>query len=51
MLMVQPTPCPDVNDVLSQILRSAPGILGDQFVGLPLYGSLALGVSTRKEAI
>jgi predicted nucleotidyltransferase len=39
----QPTLHFDVNDVLCQILDNVRAILGDQFVGLHLYGSLALG--------
>ncbi len=37
------TPYPDVNVVLDELLSSAQAILGDYFVGLYLYGSLASG--------
>jgi len=37
------TPYPDVNAVLRQLLQGAQAVLGDQFVGLYLYGSLASG--------
>ena len=37
------TPYPDVNRVLHQLLQQARPILGSQFVGMYLYGSLALG--------
>ena len=37
------TPYPYVNDVLSDLLNRARNILGDQFVGMYLYGSLAAG--------
>ncbi len=38
-----PTPHPDVNAVLSQLLMSVQAILGARFVGLYLHGSLAYG--------
>ncbi|MBZ0287126.1 MAG: nucleotidyltransferase domain-containing protein [Anaerolineae bacterium] len=37
----QPTAYPDVNAVLYQVYAGARTILGDQFVGMYLYGSLA----------
>ncbi|MHB8757047.1 MAG: nucleotidyltransferase domain-containing protein [Bacillota bacterium] len=40
---MQPTPYPDVNALLSELLSSLRGILGDRFVGLYLHGSLAAG--------
>lgn len=39
----QPTIFPDVNEVLSLLLFSVKEILGDQFVGMYLYGSLSRG--------
>jgi predicted nucleotidyltransferase len=38
-----PTPYPDINDMLSLLLSSVKGTLGDQFVGMYLYGSLSSG--------
>ncbi len=38
-----PTPYPAVNDALALLLREARTILGAEFVGLYLYGSLSLG--------
>ena len=38
-----PTPYPDVNTVLGALLANAQAILGQRFVGLYLYGSLATG--------
>ncbi len=38
-----PTPYPDVNAVLRLLLEGAQPILGDHFIGLYLYGSLASG--------
>jgi predicted nucleotidyltransferase len=40
---IQPTPYPDVNEVLNLLLAEVQNILGDQFVGLYLYGSLSSG--------
>ncbi len=39
----QPTPYPDINAVLNLLLTNVQAILGDRFVGLYLYGSLASG--------
>lgn len=39
----QPTPYADVNLALRDVLASARAILGERFVGMYLYGSLALG--------
>lgn len=39
----KPTPYPDVNETLHDLLVSVQAILGDRFVGMYLYGSLALG--------
>ena len=41
--MTMPTPYPDVNAVLHALLANVQDILGDYFVGLYLYGSLASG--------
>jgi predicted nucleotidyltransferase len=40
---IKPTPYPDVNEVLNLLLLNAKEILGDQFVGMYLYGSLSSG--------
>lgn len=40
---VKPTAYPDVNEVLDLLLSNAKEILGDQFVGMYLYGSLSSG--------
>ncbi len=37
------TPYPDINQVLQRLLDSVRCVLGEQFVGLYLYGSLASG--------
>ena len=39
----QPSIFPDVNEVLSLLLTNVKEILGDQFVGMYLYGSLSSG--------
>jgi sugar phosphate isomerase/epimerase len=39
----QPTPYPDVNAVLQELLAGAQSALGSNFLGLYLYGSLASG--------
>ncbi len=41
--MVSPTSYPEVNQVLDQLLQNTKAILGQEFVGLYLYGSLASG--------
>ena len=41
--VMPPTPYPDVNAVLNLLLSSVQTVLGDHFVGLYLYGSLASG--------
>lgn len=41
--VTRPTPYPDVNAILYALLSNAQTILGDRFVGLYLYGSLASG--------
>jgi predicted nucleotidyltransferase len=40
---IKPTMYPDINEVLNLLLVNVKLILGDQFVGLYLYGSLASG--------
>lgn len=43
--MVKPplTPYPDVNEILQLLLEEIQKVLGDQFVGMYLYGSLSSG--------
>lgn len=41
--MCSPTPCPQANLLLSDLLAGARSVLGEAFVGMYLYGSLALG--------
>jgi predicted nucleotidyltransferase len=43
MISTTPTPYPDLNEVLSQLVRSVKRILGDQFIGAYLQGSFAIG--------
>ena len=43
MKPTRPTPHPDVNEILNLLLTKAKEILGDQFVGMYLYGSLSSG--------
>ena len=38
-----PTPYPELNDVLRDLVRSAQEILTDNFVGAYLQGSFAVG--------
>jgi predicted nucleotidyltransferase len=40
---IKPTPYPDVNEVLNVLLSSVKEILGNQFLGMYLYGSLSGG--------
>jgi hypothetical protein len=42
-MVPSPTPYPDINALLSLLLREVQGALGDDFVGMYLYGSLSLG--------
>ncbi len=42
-MSAQPTPFPEINAVLHLLLAGVRQILGDQFVGLYLYGSLSSG--------
>lgn len=41
--MADATPYPDINAVLHTLLTSTGEVLGERFVGLYLYGSLASG--------
>ena len=43
MRQIKPTPFPDVNDVLNMLVWNVKKILGEQFVGMYLYGSLSSG--------
>jgi predicted nucleotidyltransferase len=43
MKPISPTPYPDVNEILSLLFSRAQEILGDQFAGMYLHGSLANG--------
>ena len=43
MKPISPTLYPDVNEILNVLFSSVKEILGDQFVGMYLYGSLANG--------
>jgi hypothetical protein len=40
---IAPTDYPEINSVLDEVLSGARGILGDDFVGMYLDGSLAIG--------
>ena len=40
---IKPTPYPEINNVLALLLGSVKKILGDQFIGMYLYGSLSSG--------
>jgi len=42
-MMPEPTPYPEVNEILNLLLERASAILGAQFVGMYLYGSLSSG--------
>ncbi|HLF01647.1 MAG TPA: aminoglycoside adenylyltransferase domain-containing protein [Anaerolineales bacterium] len=42
-MLTHPTPYPDVNAVLNLLLLDAQAVLGDRFLGMYLYGSLASG--------
>ena len=42
-MKLSPTPYPEVNTVLNELLPEVQGILGNQFIGMYLYGSLAYG--------
>jgi hypothetical protein len=41
--MTNPTPYPEINLVLNELLAGAKSALGEQFVGMYLYGSLSSG--------
>jgi predicted nucleotidyltransferase len=41
--LTHPTPYPGVNIVIQEVLSSVQAVLGNQFVGMYLYGSLASG--------
>jgi hypothetical protein len=43
MKIMSPTPYPSVNEILNLLLSNAREILGSQFVGMYLYGSLSSG--------
>lgn len=45
-----PTPYPDINAVLYELLAGVQAILGDRFVGLYLHGSLAGGDFTPRRS-
>ncbi|MHB0874748.1 MAG: aminoglycoside adenylyltransferase domain-containing protein [Anaerolineae bacterium] len=49
-MLAQPTPYPDVNAVLSRFLERLYAALGDDLVGLYLYGSLASGDFDRESS-
>ena len=40
---MQPTPYADVNAILADLLARVQAVLGENFVGMYLYGSLATG--------
>ena len=42
-LNVTATPFPQANSLLAVLLQQVPPILGDNFAGMYLFGSLALG--------
>src|SRR5215831_10251845 len=46
----QPTPYPDVNALVHDLLRSLHAILGAQLAGMYLVGSLALGDFQPRES-
>jgi len=43
MKPISPTPYPDVNEILNSLLFNVQEMLGKQFVGMYLFGSLANG--------
>lgn len=43
MKSISPTSYPDINEILNLLLSSVQEILGDQFIGMYLYGSLSSG--------
>jgi aminoglycoside adenylyltransferase-like protein/nucleotidyltransferase-like protein len=48
--VTHPTSYPDVNAILHELLAGVQAILGDHFVGLYLYGSLAIGGFTSQRS-
>src|ERR1043166_2945371 len=42
-MKTNPTPYPDVNEILDKLLSNVREILQDQFIGMYLFGSLANG--------
>ncbi|MBU2610174.1 MAG: nucleotidyltransferase domain-containing protein [Chloroflexi bacterium] len=46
-----PIPYPEVNVVLRELLTSVQSILGDHFIGMYLYGSLASGDFDRESDV
>jgi len=49
--MQSPTPDPEVNVVLHKLLPGVQSILGDHFIGMYLYGSLASGDFDRESDV
>ncbi|MBN2386073.1 MAG: DUF4111 domain-containing protein [Anaerolineales bacterium] len=49
--MLSPTPYPEVNAVLEVLLPEARAILGERFIGMYLYGSLACGGFDRESDV
>jgi hypothetical protein len=47
----QPTPYPEVNAILDVLLSEVRSLLGDQFVGMYLYGSLTTGDFNRESDV
>jgi len=50
-VVTPPTPYPEVNLVLQDLLPSVQAILGDHFLGMYLYGSLATGNFDRESDV
>jgi hypothetical protein len=48
---LHPTPYPEVNAILDELLTSVQSILGNQFIGMYLYGSLANGDFDRESDV
>jgi predicted nucleotidyltransferase len=49
--MVSPTPYPEVNAVVNELLENVKEILGGQFAGMYLFGSLAIGDFDRESDV
>lgn len=47
-MTMEPTPYPDINELLGSLLSQMQDILGDRLVGLYLYGSLVTGDFDRE---